>query len=243
MRQVLELVSSLIAKNPHATTATAVRTSILGRNMAIVTHQAAQSLVKPAFKSLECLLSKGTISTAELIDAYEKTSLESISLGTEKDARETSWDNFFSGVFGWMVLPDVSPAAGKFLVTVFRELRSSSVSSSNHPDHDIASWQRWIRKGLSKHPDALENFKNHLFAPLFKLDRPGSLAFLEDLNRQSLVWDMKGQEMDAHSLLRLAAIETGKKAGLVEEPSKYPPLCDLVAGANWFRHYRVPETI
>jgi hypothetical protein len=232
MRQVLELVSSLIAKNPDATAATAVKTSILGRNMAIITHQAAQPLVKPAFKSLEYLLSKGTISTAELIDAYENTSLESISIGTEKDAREISWDNFFSGVFGWMILPDVSPAAGKFLVTVFRELRSHSVNSPNQPDHDIASWQRWIRKGLSKTPDALENFKNYLFQPLFKLDRPGSLAFLEDLNRQSLAWDTKGQEMDAHSLLRLAAIETGKKAGLVEEPSKYPPFCDL-ATANF----------
>jgi hypothetical protein len=230
MRQVLELVSSLIAKNPDATAATAVKTSILCRNMAIIAHQAAHPLVKPAFKSLECLLSKGTISTAELIDAYEKTSLESISLGTEKDARETSWDNFFSGVFVWMILPDVSPAAGKFLVTVFRELRSHSVNSPNQPDHDIASWQRWIRKSLSKSPDALENFKNYLFPPLFKLDRPGSLAFLEDLNKQSLVWDMKGQEMDVHSLLRLAAIEMGKKAGLVEEPSKYPPFCNFVGG-------------
>lgn len=243
MRQVLELVSSLIAKNPDAAAVTAVKVSILGRDMAVITHKAAQPLVKPAFKSLECLLSKGTISTAELIDAYEKTSLESISLGTEKDARETSWDNFFSGVFGWMILPDVSPAAGKFLVTVFRELRSNSVNSRNQPDHDIASWQRWIRKGLSKNPDALENFKNYLFAPLFKLDRPGSLAFLEDLNTQSSVWDMKGQEMDAHSLLRLAAIETGKKAGLVEEPSKHPPFCELIASANLYRHRPVPETI
>jgi hypothetical protein len=41
---------------------------------------------------------------------------------------------------------------------------------------------------------------------------------------------MKDQEMDAHSLLRLAAIETGKKAGLVEEPSKYPPFCNFVGG-------------
>jgi hypothetical protein len=243
MRQVLELVSSLIAKNPDATAVATIKASILGRNIAIITHQAAHTLVKPAFKSLECFLSKGTISTAELIDAYGKKSSVRVSPGSEKKPCEASWDNFFSGIFGWMTSPDVSPAAGKFLVTVFRELRSNPVNSPNQPDNDIASWQRWIRKGLRKDPEALENVKNYLFQPLFKLDRLGSLAFLGDLNRQSSVWDTKRQEMDAHSLLRLAAIEAGKKAGLVEEPSRYAPLCDVALVTNLYRHHSVPETI
>ena len=91
----MELVSSLIAKNPDATAVAAVKTSILSRNMAIVTHQAAQTLVKPAFKSLECFLGKGTISTAELINAYEKKSSDSISPSSEKEACETLSEDFF----------------------------------------------------------------------------------------------------------------------------------------------------
>jgi hypothetical protein len=221
MRQVVELLSSLIDKNPDQQSKTEVKTSILERSMSILTHQAAQPLVKPAFKALECLLSKRTISTQELIDAYRHKNSGETSPVSAKDTTDvdTAWDSLFADVFEWMILADISPAAGKFLVTVFRELRSNpdGVPLTNL----TASWQRWIREGLRKEPEALENVKNYLFPPLFKLDRPGSLLFLEDLNTQSSVWDMKNQEFDAHSLLQLAAIETGKKSGLVEEPSKY----------------------
>jgi hypothetical protein len=230
MRQVVELLSSLMDKNPDQRTKSAAKASILERSLSIFSHQAAQPLVKPAFKALECLLSKRTISTQELINAYKQqhgweTSSTKLSDNTEAD---TAWDSFLAEVFEWMTLADISPAAGKFLVTVFRELRSicEGGSSASH----TASWQRWIREGLRKQPEALENVKNYLFPPLFKLDRPGSLLFLEDLNTQSSVWDIKNQEFDAQSLLQLAAIETGKKSGLVEEPSKYrktihPLLC------------------
>jgi hypothetical protein len=230
MRQVIELLSSLIDKNPDQQTKTAAKASILERSMSIFSHQAAQPLVKPAFKALECLLSKRTISTQELINAYKRhhgweTSSMKVPANTEAD---TAWDSFLAEVFEWMTLADISPATGKFLVTVFRELRSMCEGGS--PLSNTASWQRWIREGLRKQPEALENVKNYLFPPLFKLDRPGSLLFLEVLNTQSSVWDIKNQEFDAQSLLQLAAIETGKKSGLVEEPSKYhktihPLLC------------------
>jgi len=217
MRQVVELLSALIDKNPDQQTNTVVKTCILESSVSIITHQAAQPLVKPAFKALECFLSKRTISTQELIDAYRVHRR-----GTGATEADTAWDSLFSEVFEWMTLADISPAAGKFLVTVFRELRSISDGASS--TNLTASWQRWIREGLRKQPEALENVKNYLFPPLFKLDRQGSLLFLEDLNSQGSVWDMKDQEIDAQSLLQLAAIETGKKSGLIEEPSKYRSL-------------------
>ena len=220
MRQVVELTSDLIDKNPDLQTNTAVKTSVLERSMSIITHQASQPLVKPAFKALECFLSKRTISTQELIDAYRHHQ-RATSPGSATETAEINavWDYLFSEVFEWMALADISPATSKFLVTVFRELRSGSdgISSTNL----TASWQRWIREGLRRQPEALENVKNYLFPSLFKLDRPGSLIFLEDLNKQGAVWDMKYQEFDAQSLLQLAAIEIGKKSGLIEEPSKY----------------------
>jgi hypothetical protein len=221
MRQVVELLSSLIDKNLDQQSKTEVKSSILERSISIITHQAAQPLVKPAFKALECLLSKRTISTQELIDAYRHQNRGETSPVSTTDIANvnTAWDCLFADVFEWMTLADISPATGKFLVTVFRELRTNpdGVSSPSF----TASWQRWIRESLRKEPEALENVKNYLFPPLFKLDRSGSLLFLEDLNTQNSVWDINNQEFDAHSLLQLAAIETGKKSGLVEEPSKY----------------------
>lgn len=218
MRQVVELLSSLVDKNPNQLTKTAVKTSILERSLTIITHQAAQPLVKPAFKALECLLSKRTVSTQELIDAYGHHNRLAASPmlsddGTELDA---AWDSLFGEVFEWMTLADISPAAGKFLVTIFRELRNGSGQVPSA--HLTASWQRWICEGLRIQPEALENVKNYLFPPLFKLDRAGSLIFLEELNTQNAVWKTTNEKFDAQSLLRLAAIEVGKKSGLVEEP-------------------------
>ncbi|KAI9047970.1 hypothetical protein LZ554_007771 [Drepanopeziza brunnea f. sp. 'monogermtubi'] len=230
MRQVIELVSTMIAKNSSEEVARSIRSQIIERNISIITHQAALPLVKPAFKSLECLMSKGTIKANDLLDSYSQlvignTKNESQDVTMESktnglgasSVEEAMWDTFFSVMFDWMTSQDISPAAGKFLVTVFRDLRTVSMNADTGMSN-TASWQRWIREGLGKNPEALENVKNYLFTPLFKLDKVGSVAFLEDLNKQSARRDIDSQETNAHSLLQLSAMETGKKAGLVEEP-------------------------
>jgi len=224
MRRVLELLSSLISISLEEEILGSTKKSILQRLLSIITHQAAQALVKPAFKCLECFLSKGSISSNELIRTYQDQILiirSRLVTHVEEFPTNSQWDSLISEVFGWMTLPDVSPAAGKFLVTLFRELRRMSTDSDTRGiDHTIL-WQRWIRRGLSKNPGTLENVKNYLFPPLFKLDRPGSVSFLEDLSKQKPISGLHNEELDAHSLLQLAAIEVGKKSGLVEEPSKH----------------------
>ncbi|CZS93179.1 uncharacterized protein RAG0_03575 [Rhynchosporium agropyri] len=239
MRQVIELISTMIAKNPSAETISTIKKAIVERDIAIITHQAAQPLVKPAFKSLESLMGKGTITAQDLIAAYRKKAeeenaargaistevldqIDDVSKNSAKNSNNVevvssseglSWDIFFLEMFDWMTYADISPAAGKFLVTVFRDLRAIYEMSDAS-----ASWQRWIRQGLSKKPEALENVKNYLFPPLFKLDRVGSISFLNDLNTHKTITATEDQGIDAQSLLQLSAMETGKKAGLVEEP-------------------------
>ncbi|KAL3417418.1 hypothetical protein PVAG01_11418 [Phlyctema vagabunda] len=219
MRQVLELLAALISNNPDESVTIVTRSSILERLLSIIAHQASQPLVKPAFKCLECFLAKGTISAQDLGQSYKR-----ITAPISKDSNfvaalpTESWDSFVSEVFDWMTLPDIAPAAGKFLVTLFKELKKSDVgNTAEHPQHTDL-WQRWIRNGLSKDPGALENIKYYLFPPLFKLDRPGSLVFLEDLNKQKPISELSSLDLSAHSFLQLAALDAGKKAGLVEEP-------------------------
>lgn len=235
MRQVLDLVSSLIAKNPDPENVTAVRASILGRCLSIISHQAAVPLVKPAFKSLEFLIGKRTISTQHFFEAYGKQrtgSLPSLASGLR--------DEFFLEVFDWMMLADVSPAAGKFLVTIFKQIRRDQSNLTN--DVNIVSWQRWIQAGLNKDPRALENVKNYILLPLFKVDRPGSLILLEELSKQGTVTETKMQDLDCHSLLQLAAIEVGKKSGLIEEPSKRADPLPFASKPDLSRHSTVQST-
>lgn len=240
MRQILELVASLISLHPQQEIATSIKEIILERITSIISHRSSQPLVKPAFKSLECFLSKGAISLQNFIEAYGQSPI-SEEQWIKTEAREsTRWDSFISEVFDWLALPDVSPAAGKCLVTLFGQLKDSSMESEELVAGHALSWQRWIRSGLTRNPDALENVKNYLFPPLFKLDRAGSLTFLEDLNKQKPISDLKDQELNAHFLLQLAAIEVGKKIGLVEETSKNSMQDDVnYAEAN--RHYPVPK--
>ena len=223
MRQVLELLASTISLNPDQEISASVKASILRRLVSIITHQAAQPLVKPAFKSLECFLSKSTLLPNEVFQVY-KEMMSSACLGTDSKKQKIDMqDSFISEIFDWMILPDISPAAGKCLVTLFAQLRLSSAGLQDIRDDHTMLWQRWIRNGLSKNPDALENVKNYLFPPLFKIDRYGSLKFLEELNHQAPLMELKSQGINAHFLLQLTALEAGKKAGLVEEPSTFLP--------------------
>ncbi|KIN07335.1 hypothetical protein OIDMADRAFT_108260 [Oidiodendron maius Zn] len=217
MRQVLELVASLIARHPKEEIAESIKESLLLRLISIITHQAAQPLVKPAFKALDLVLSKRAISLEEVIKAYEKNISQRYSTHSSSLDVLSSWDHFISDIFDWMALADVSPAAGKCLVTLFGQMKGNT--NTYIPDSTFL-WQRWIRNGLDKDPAILENVKNYLFPSLFRFDRPGSILFLEDLNGQKSTSDLKNtRDQISHSLLQLVAIEAGKKAGLVEEPN------------------------
>lgn len=233
-KQVLELVASLICHLPDQKLIVPIKESILLRIVSIITHQAAQPLVKPAFKALDLFLNKRTLLPQEVIEAYDKSIFPRSSANNPESEGLVSWDRFISGIFDWMTLPDISPAAGKCLVTLFGQVKSTP---SNYIPDSTLLWQRWIRNGLDKDPSSLENVKNYLFPPLFKSDRPGSILFLEDLNRQKPLSDLKTmRELNAHSLLQLAAMEAGKKAGLVEELGNIH-FSVFGCHANVFRYY------
>jgi hypothetical protein len=216
-KQAIELVASLIVHHPEEKIVDSIKESILLRLVSILAHQAAQPLVKSSFRALDLLLSKKAISPEEVIATYEKSIFSKRSAYNPKLEGLAIWDLFISDMFDWMTLPNVAPAAGKCLVTLFGQMRSTT---STYISDGTLLWQRWIRNGLDKDSSALENVKNYLFPPLFKLDRSGSIHFLEDLNKQKSISDLKStRELNAHSLLQLSAIEAGKKAGLVAESS------------------------
>jgi hypothetical protein len=119
-----------------------------------------------------------------------------------------------------MNLQDVSPSAGKFLVSLFKASKEAFPELDSGLGTHTRLWQRWISDGLSKYPDALENVKNYLLPPLFKLDRTGSMAFLEELNSRGAL-SSENEHVESDFLVQLSAMEVGKKAGLVEESSEF----------------------
>lgn len=220
MRQVLELLASLISLNPDKAAANDFKIEALSRLVSIITHQSAQPLVKPAFKMLEYFLSKGTFDLSELFEVYSHVCGNGdLTLSSAQETQnDIQWDRFVSDVFEWMSLPDTASAAGKLLVSLFGALKTSPIGKSEISRSYSAYWQRWIQQGLGKHPESLENVKNYLFPPLFKLDRLGSLEFLRNLSEHNPIDSIGSQKIDSHAPLLLSAMEVGKKLGLVDDP-------------------------
>jgi hypothetical protein len=81
-------------------------------------------------------------------------------------------------------------------------------------------WHQWLLGLLTEEPTLLESIQNYIFLPLFKVDRPEALKFLQRMNEDQAVSGASEMNMDVAALLQLAALETGKKVGLVEEPGK-----------------------
>lgn len=69
MRQVLDLLTSLLNSHPYDTISERLVGAIVDRLLSVISHQASQPLVKPAFKILEHLVGKGTININNLARA------------------------------------------------------------------------------------------------------------------------------------------------------------------------------
>ncbi|PQE06896.1 HEAT repeat protein [Rutstroemia sp. NJR-2017a BVV2] len=218
MRQVLDLLTSLITSHPDRSLVKTMISKIVQRLLSIITHGASQPLVKPAFKTLEHFIGKGSISVADLAASRRgPAALETNGAIPSKEVPNYSdLNEIVLEAFEWMNLQDVSPSAGKFLVSLFKASKEAFPELDSGLGTHTRLWQRWISDGLSKYPDALENVKNYLLPPLFKLDRAGSLAFLEELNSRGAL-STENEHVESDFLVQLSAMEVGKKAGLVEE--------------------------
>lgn len=225
MRQVLELLAKLIIQNPDKEQSGTIKSEILDRAISSISHASAQAFVKPSLKALECFLGKKAVSAREIIAAHGKTAFFRKSWASpagDTPSELLVLDSFVAATFDWMSLPDTAPSAGKLLLTIFHSLKNNLQAVSEHVEITAASlWHRWLRLGLTTHPESIENVKNHIFPQLFRADRAGSIQFLESLTSQSDLVALHGRKVsrdDTEAFLLLSALEAARKAGLVDEP-------------------------
>lgn len=221
MRQVLDLTATLLSSHPDKSSLTIIKATVLERISNVISHKASQSMIKPAFKALEVFISKKSISSSDILVSYLKVVSKDLN-GIYEYLDISDPENFNDlvlAVFHWMCLFDISPAAGRFLVALFVDLRKISSTSGNLSHASL--WKSWIIRGLRNNPDSLENVKNYIFPTLFRLDRNGSVEFLRELTRQTDFSNAIVKDLDTNATLLLAAMEIGKVSGLVEDASKF----------------------
>lgn len=225
MRQVLDLVVALMTTQSDAERQSAIKARVLGRLFEIIAHQASQPLVKPALKAFEGFVSKRTFLPAEILRAYGQWNHGDeidYSSGDDLEDVKVNLDKFISGVFDWLCLPDISPAAGKFIVAFLVALQKAPlIEMELTPSGHASLWQEWIRQCLNKDPENLENIQRYIFVPLFKLDKGGSIAFLRGLLDKQSFSDQDSPMRASQFLILLAALDVGKSSGLVAEPCMY----------------------
>lgn len=213
MKLVLDLVARCILKNPDRDAALQAKKYVSDSLISIVIGLSTKPVAKSAIKTLDHFLSKGVFNLCDIRLTY-------VSFRTDIRTQDEAeiWRNFTVELFHWMHLQLVRPTVGKLIVSVYRLWRRGQDVGAV-PSIEI--WHQWLLDSLTEEPTLLESIKNYIFLPLFKADRSEALAFLGRMNEDQAVSAASGMNLDVPALLQLAALETGKKVGLIEEPGKF----------------------
>lgn len=209
MKLVLDLVAQLLRQNPRRYDALATQKALLDSLVSIVTGRSTRPVAKSAIKTLDHFLSKGVFTLEEIRASYAHQR----HAGTTDGGLET-WMLLIADLARWMRLHFVCPTAGRLVVCLCRLWRREDQGP------DLETWYQWLLESLTEDPSLLEAIKNYIFLPLFRADGAEGLRLLTMINDDAAVPNSKDLEHDTPALLRLAALETGKKVGLVEEPGE-----------------------
>lgn len=216
MKLVLDVLVTTSAQTQDPEIGARITTAILDTVVTTVSRQSRKSAVKASIQSLVHFLSKHAVSLGGVKDTYRRVH-PSVSELPDLEL----WGSFAADVSSWMSHREVCPIAGKLLLHLLQGLQgqSSGPSQPTTPGFSVATWLGWVQDAVVANPDILETVKNHVFYPLFKVDKPSALQVLADFNRRDPVQSTDG-ELDCLTLLQLAGLEVGKKVGLVEEPGE-----------------------
>lgn len=228
MRLVLDLLSMILLQTPDTQARERLKDDFLTTLVSIVARKSMRPLVKSCMSALTLFMIKSVLTLKDIEGQYQKARPE-----LNGQPRIVLWRHWAMEIFRWMELHYICPVAGKFLVTIFGELHSSSRDTGRDDKigFDVVILRQWLESALCADPDTLESVKNYVLAPLFRADRDLSIALLEELNKSRKNDPAGSANTDTAALLHLAALEVGKKASIVDDPSKYTALdsCELPA--------------
>ncbi|KAH7041120.1 putative death-receptor fusion protein-domain-containing protein [Microdochium trichocladiopsis] len=209
MRLVLDFLTYSAAQNPSLEVGLSIKSKILDETVSIITEKSSRPSIKSALTALDHILQKKLIYLDDVLATYKKIHQSKMSQGT-------TWQNFVSQIFDWMVLHYVCPAAGKLIVTIL----TASLSKDGDERHPPSTWHDFIYPPLEANADLLESVRLYILMPLFKTDRAGALEYLQRLTSlQGLTGD-RGEGWNLNAMLWLSMLEAGKKAGVVDEPGQ-----------------------
>jgi hypothetical protein len=214
MKSVLDLIIHLQRRNPDREASESLQKSILDTLISVTTGLSAKPVAKSVIKALDYFFVKAVFNLDDIQRTHSRLHQE----GHPSDELKT-WRRLFQELLHWMRFHFASMAAGKLMVSLYRSLRKRD--SKDQFAISIELWHSWLLEALIDEPTLLESIKHYIFLPLFKDDRSEALHILRRMTNGEATAGMKGQDIDTPALIQLAALETGKRVGLVEEPGTF----------------------
>lgn len=219
MRLSLDLVSTLLLQNPDAQVREALKADFLSTLVLIITRKSIRPVVKSCISSLTQFLTKSIFTLDDVAQIY-------VTLRSDLAFAPSIvlWQSWIAEIFTWMELHYICPVAGKSLVLIFNLLHADTVSADSKLTStrvlNIGDLRTSLETALSLNADIFESVKNYVLAPMAKSDRRIFVALLRELNNSGTVRQNGNSDDDVTALLHLAALDVGKKASIVDEPSK-----------------------
>ena len=207
MKLVLDLLAYSISHNPVAEHGTAIRTRVLRDTVTMITRESSRPSVKSATACLDYIIQKDIVYLSDVLQTYRDVH----GILTDTD---DAWDGLILKLFNWMELHYVCSVAGKLLVTIFTNPWHKGQNTRFYPE----SWHKFVYKALQANIELLEPVKLYVFIPLFKVDKTQALKYLQTLSSLQNLTGQKSTDWDLNSILWLAMLEAGKKAGFVDDP-------------------------
>lgn len=214
MRTVLDTLTSLLAKNPDVSVATGSKAALLNTLVPIVVGKSTKPAAKTSLKILEHFLTKDILSLSDLKTSFIQYRPEAAAV----QALEV-WRLFVADLFRWMYTQFVRPQAGRLMAVLYWRLARDEGSDIGS-DAAAEAWQQWLAAYLKEDTNLLEPIRNYIFLPLFTNHKTEGIQFLKKVAEKGYRATPADTLLDSSTLLRLAALGTGKKVGLVEEPSE-----------------------
>lgn len=209
MRLVLDFLVHSAMQNPSPQVSQSIKSMILDESTSIITEKSSRPSIKSALTALDHMLQKKLIFLDDVLATYQK-------IHKSRPSQETTWQSFVSQIFDWMVLHYACPAAGKLIVTILT-MRLSQDEDKRHPP---STWHDFIYPPLEANAALLETVRLYILMPLFKTDRVGALEYLQELTSLQGLTGERGGGWNLNAMLWLSMLESGKKAGVVDEPGQ-----------------------
>ncbi|KAF2101025.1 hypothetical protein NA57DRAFT_74618 [Rhizodiscina lignyota] len=231
MRQVLLALSSYLRDRlNHCTESVELRDEALRAFLRIIFVDREHIKIKPALQGLTEFLSKSIISIPHLLQFFETLVLDRQPMRQGSSKPDEVLSQFLVKLFTWISHNDVALALGQLVSQALKQYSKDGTGySPSRGLNDPPVWADPIVATVIRKPDSLENFRNTVFAKLFRESTRDFFNFLKSMRTFARIAPqlLTDNAMDtphggyglgdAETELFFSALQTGKELGIVKD--------------------------